>query len=238
MKALILAAGRGQRLRPWTDTTPKPLLSVGTCRLCDWQLASCARAGIHDIVMNTAYLSSAFSSLPQDYAEYGLHITFSCEGTRQDDALETLGGIVKALPHLTDGTEPFLVLAGDIAHDFDLRALLAKREDILAGRTDAHLVVVPNPSYHPKGDLNIASDGRVVPGAGPYTYGCLLVVSPRIFKGLKPVRAKLFPWLWQFRVTAQVHRGFWSNVGDPSEYAALKCNARALLWARFPGKDN
>lgn len=237
MKALILAAGRGNRLRPWTDVTPKPLLPVSDSRLCDWQLAACARAGINDIVMNTAYLSSAFSPVPAIYAKKGLRISLSCEGSSQNDALETLGGIVNALPLLTDGTEPFLVLAADIAHNFDLRLLTAKREEILAGRIDAHLVVVPNPSYHTHGDLDLAPDGRIAPGAGPYTYACLLIVSPCIFQGLKPVRAKLFPWLWQFRVTAQVHRGFWSNVGDAAEYAAIQKNREALLWAQFPGKD-
>ncbi len=233
MKALILAAGRGCRLRPLTDTTPKPLLPVSDFRLCDWQLAACLRAGITDVVMNTAYLSSAFESIPAEYAAKGLRIVLSREGTTQSDALETLGGIVKALPLLTDGTEPFLVLAGDIAHDFDLRLLIRKRRDLIVGDIDASLVVVPNPSYHTSGDLDFAPDGRLLPGTGPYTYACLAVVSPRIFNRLEPVRAKLFPWLWQFRVTAQIHRGFWSNVGDAAEYEALCGNRKAFFFAKF-----
>lgn len=233
MKALILAAGRGCRLRPLTDTTPKPLLPVCSSRLCDWQLAACQRAGITEIVMNTAYLASAFESLPAEYAAKGLRIALSREGTTQGEALETLGGIVKALPLLTDGTEPFLVLAGDIAHDFDLHLLTQKREDLITGNIDAALVAVPNPSYLSSGDLNLAPDGQVFPGAGPFTYACLAALSPRIFKGLKPVRAKLFPWLWQFRVTAQIHRGFWSNVGDATEYNALCSNRKALFLAQF-----
>ena len=183
--------------------------------------------------MNTAYLASAFESLPAEYAAKGLHIALSREGTTQGEALETLGGIVKALPLLTDGTEPFLVLAGDIAHDFDLHLLTQKREDLITGNIDAALVAVPNPSYHSSGDLNLAPDGQVFPGAGPFTYACLAALSPRIFKGLKPVRAKLFPWLWQFRVTAQIHRGFWSNVGDATEYNALCSNRKALFLAQF-----
>lgn len=231
MKALILAAGRGVRLRPLTDQTPKPLLPIGDLRLCDWNLAACFRAGVTDVVMNTAHLAEAFYPIPSFYERKGVHITLSEEGKRASDALESLGGIVKALPLLTDGKEPFLVLAGDIAHDFDLTKLISKREDVLAGRIDAHLICVPNPSYHQKGDLDLAPDGRVIPSAGPYTYGCLAIVTPRIFAGLKVERAKLFPWLWSHKVTGEVHRGFWSNVGDPAEYKALIENKKAHHWA-------
>lgn len=234
MKALLLAAGRGNRLRPLTDKTPKPLLPVKSSRLCDWNLAACLRAGITDVVMNTAYLSEAFNPIPKEYKAKGLNITLSVEGTKAEDALETLGGIAKALPLLTDGEEPFLVLAGDIAHNFDLTRFLAKREEILSRRTDAYLVAVPNPAYHAAGDMSLAEDGTVVPGAGPYTYGSLMIVTPKIFSNVKPVRAKLFPWLWQFHVRAELHPGFWSNVGDIHEYEMLTENAEAFRYAKFP----
>ena len=233
MKALLLAAGRGNRLRPLTDKTPKPLLSVRSARLCDWNLAACLRAGITDVVMNTAYLSEAFNPIPKEYKSKGLNITLSVEGTKAEDALETLGGIAKALPLLTDGREPFLVLAGDIAHNFDLTRFLAKREEILSRRTDAYLVAVPNPAYHSGGDMALTEDGTVIPGAGPYTYGSLMIVTPKIFSNVKPVRAKLFPWLWQFRVRAELHSGFWSNVGDIHEYEKLTENTEAFRYAEF-----
>ena len=234
MKALLLAAGRGNRLRPLTDVTPKPLLPVRSARLCDWNLAACLRAGITDVVMNTAYLSAAFSEIPKEYEAKGLNVTLSVEGTKAEDALETLGGIAKALPLLTDGKEPFLVLAGDIAHNFDLKRLLAKREEILSCKADAYLVVVPNPAYHTAGDMSLTEDGTVIPGTGPYTYGCLMIVTPKIFSNVKPVRAKLFPWLWQFHVRAELHSGFWSNVGDIHEYEALTENTEAFCYAKFP----
>ncbi len=233
MKALILAAGRGVRLRPLTDKTPKPLLPIGDVRLCDWNLAACFRAGITDVVMNTAHLADKFQSVPAFYEKKGIHITLSNEGSTAESALESLGGIVKALPLLSDGQEPFLVLAGDIAHDFDLKKLMAKKDDVIAGRIDAHLICVANPSYHTRGDLNLTTDGRVIAGAGPYTYGCLMIVAPRIFAGLKEERAKLFPWLWGHKITGEVHRGFWSNVGDPTEYEALIENKETHRWARW-----
>lgn len=228
MRALILAAGRGKRLRPLTDTTPKPLLPVGKFRLCDWQFAALQKAGIREVVMNTAHLADAFNGIPSEYASQGFEVTISREGDKDTDALESLGGIVKALPLLVpedDPEAPFLVLAGDVVHDFDLTRLTRLEADIRQGKLDAHLVAVPNPDFHAKGDMTVAPDGTIVPGAGPHTYGCLMIVSPRIFKGLKPAAAKLFPWLWQFalnrRMTAEVHSGFWGNIGSPEEYNKL-----------------
>ena len=222
MKALILAAGRGKRLRPYTDTTPKPLLPVGPHRLCDWQIAGLKRAGITDLVMNTAHLADAFIGLPQQLAARGIHLAISREGDRQEDALESLGGIVKALPLLTDGEEPFVVCAGDVVHDFPMSELLAHREAILRGQEDACMVVVPNPAFHPAGDLSLTAENFTVPGGGPWTYGCLLIVSPRIFAGVPVRAAKLFPWLWQFRVRAITWQGFWANIGDPEQYQWLQ----------------
>ena len=238
MKALILAAGRGSRLQPLTDETPKPLLPVGGFRLCDWQFAACQKAGIREIVMNTAHLAESFESIPQTYAKLGFQVSISREGNVASDALESLGGIVKALPILTDGTEPFLVLAGDVVHDFDLKRLLAKSDLLRGNRLDAHLVAVKNPDFHKSGDLRVADDGTVHPGAGPHTYGCLMIVNPRIFKGLPVQRAKLFPWLWEKRLTAEVHDGFWGNIGTVGEYEALKKNLKAMDWISFEGTEN
>lgn len=234
MKALILAAGRGKRLRPLTDMCPKPLLPVGTHRLWDWQFAALKKAGIAEVVANTAHLASAFEAMTQVYAGLGFHLEISREGDKESDALESLGGVVKALPMLTDGQEPFLILAGDVVHDFPLENLLAEVPAIRAGRYDAAVVVVPNPEYHPEGDLSLNAAAMPVPGKGPYTYGCLMVVAPRIFAGLSPVYAKLFPWLWtNARVKGIVWEGFWRNVGDPTELARLCADKRALSIAEI-----
>ncbi len=228
MKALLLAAGRGKRLRPLTDMCPKPLLPVGSRRLWDWQLASLKRAGVTEVVANTAHLADAFESMPAEYGPRGVTITLSREGSADTDALESLGGVVKALPLLTDGKAPFLIAAGDVVHDFPWETLLKEAPAVEAGDWDAVMVAVPNPAYHPEGDLDIAADGAVVPGKGPYTYGCLMIVAPRIFAGLKPEFAKLFPWLWQnARVKGVVWNGFWANVGDPTELARLCANRKA-----------
>ena len=239
MRALILAAGRGKRLRPYTDSIPKPLLPVNGRRLCDWQFAALKRAGICDVVMNTAHLAGQFEPLPQELARAGFRLSLSREGGTEADALESLGGIVHALPLLTKGDrrEPFLVLAGDVVHAFDLKRLAAKAEDIRAGRLVGHLVAVPNPDFHAAGDMTVGPGGTIVPGPGPYTYGCLMIVSPEIFEGLPDVPAKLFPWLWQFahtgRLTAEVFEGFWDNVGTVLEYERLQNNRNALVWAQY-----
>lgn len=228
MRALILAAGRGKRLRPFTDTIPKPLLPVGDFKLCEWQFAALQRAGIREVVMNTAHLAEAFDTVPQYFADKGFCVLISQEGTKDTDALESLGGIVKALPKLVPENkpqEPFLVLAGDVVHDFDLSRLLNYAQAIRRDDTDGHLVAVANPDYHAAGDMTVLKNGEIIPGAGPHTYGCLMIVSPRIFEGLPPEPAKLFPWLWQFarkkRITAEVYSGFWGNIGSPDEYQAL-----------------
>lgn len=231
MKALLLAAGRGKRLRPLTDMCPKPLLPVGKQRLWDWELAALKKAGVTEIVVNTAHLAEQFEAMPEEYAAHGITLTLSREGATEADALESLGGIVKALPLLTDGKTPFLVAAGDVVHAFPMEELIQAGQAIEAGDYDALIVAVPNPSYHVEGDLSLKKDGTVVPGKGPYTYGCLMVVAPRIFAGVKPVFAKLFPWFWHnARVKGLVWNGFWANVGDPTELAKLCSDSRAPKW--------
>ena len=231
MKALLLAAGRGKRLRPLTDMCPKPLLPVGKQRLWDWELAALKKAGVTEVVVNTAHLADQFEVMPEIYAAHELTLTLSREGTTDADALESLGGIAKALPLLTDGKTPFLVAAGDVVHAFPMEELVQAEQAIEAGDYDALIVAVPNPSYHVEGDLSLKEDGTVVPGKGPYTYGCLMVVAPRIFAGVKPVFAKLFPWLWHnARVKGLVWNGFWANVGDPTELAKLCSDSRAPKW--------
>lgn len=166
MRALIFAAGRGSRLRPHTDWVPKPLLPVGKYRLWDWQISGLKKAGITDLVVNTAYLADAFEPMPEAYAARGITMKISREGDKETDALETRGGIAKALPLLTDGVTPFVAVAGDVVHDYPMERLNAKAAEIEAGDYDAFMVAVPNPGFHVRGDMTVAADGTVRPARG------------------------------------------------------------------------
>jgi len=235
MRALILAAGRGERMRPLSDTVPKPLLVAGGRRLIEWQLTALARAGVREAVINTAHLPQQFEAALGD-ACCGVALAYSREGDRAEDALETLGGVVKALPLL--GAAPFLVVSGDIVTDFDYAALAARAAALAAGAADAHLVLVDNPPFHPRGDMGLL-DGLVAPEATPrLTYANIGVFAPRLFAGLSVARAKLFPWLYAAahaqRVTGEHHRGRWHNVGTPAELAALDAELRATARRSAP----
>lgn len=242
MRALILAAGRGERMRPLSDATPKPLLWAGGRRLIEWQIAALAAAGIRDIVINTAHLAQHFEDVLGDGARLGVRIAWSREGDAAGDALETLGGIVRALPLLD--AAPFAVASGDIVTGFDYATLLPRAAAIAAGHADAHLVLVPNPAFHAQGDMGLrAGPGGelIAPDAGPrLTYANIAVFSPRLFAGLRPERARLFPWLYAAaragRVTGERYDGRWYNVGTPQELARLdrELAAHPLLLPRPP----
>lgn len=240
---MILAAGRGSRLRPLTDSVPKPLLPVADgVRLVDWNLAGLKRAGITDIVMNTAHLPDAFEPLVGELARRGLHLQISREAETHAASLESLGGIVRALPLLTDNgrdMSPVVVAAGDVAHNYDFSRLLPRAREIAAGDYDVFLVAVPNPDFNSAGDFTVHPDGTVLRGEPPraHSYGCIMAVNPAIFAGLEPVWCKLFPWLWDFacrgRMQAEVFHGFWDNVGTVEQLESLRRNREALQWARF-----
>lgn len=225
MRALLLAAGRGERMRPLTDTVAKPLLAAGGRRLIEWQIDALVRAGITELVINTAHLAEQIESALGDGSRYGARIAYSREGTRAEDALETLGGIVRALPDL--GAGAFLVLSSDIVTDFDYATLAPAAAAIERGEADAHFVLVDNPPYHPQGDMGMigAPFERATRIAPLYTYANIGVLAPRLFAGLAPVRAKLFPWLYgtveRGRASAQHWRGRWWNVGTPQDLAAV-----------------
>jgi MurNAc alpha-1-phosphate uridylyltransferase len=223
MRALLLAAGRGERMRPLSDTTPKPLLEAGGRRLIDWQIAAMARAGVREIVVNTAHLARELEERLGDGSELGVSIRYSREGERAADALETGGGIVKALPLLGDG--PFIVASGDIACDFDFDRLREPAGRIWAGAIDAHVVLVDNPAYHPDGDMGLAA-GLATRRPPLLTYGNIGVFSPRLFRGLAAGRLRLFPFLYAAvdagRVGAEHFRGRWFNVGTPAELEELR----------------
>jgi len=228
MRALLLAAGRGERLRPRTDTRAKPLLRVAGRLLIEWQIGALVRAGIREIVINTAHLAEQIESTLGDGSRYGAQLLYSREGTQAGDALETLGGIVHALPLL--GAEPFVVASSDIMTDYDYTALRAPAQRIGAGLADGFLLLVDNPEYHPQGDMGLRADAtagvawatRTAPW---FTYANIGVLAPRLFAGRAAVREKLFPWLFgaveQGRIEADHWSGRWCNVGTAQELARV-----------------
>lgn len=218
MRALILAAGRGERMRPLTDSTPKPLLMAGGKRLIEWQIEALVRAGITDIVINTAHLPQQTENVLGDGTRYGARLSYSREGGRAEEALETLGGIVRALPRLG---ATFVVASGDIVTDYPYRQLLDRAAALEHGTVDAHLVLIDNPPFHPAGDMALKG-GLVDPDALPrLTYANIGLFAARLFAGLSDARARLFPWLYDAaragRVTGEHARTRWFNIGTPDE---------------------
>lgn len=212
---MILAAGRGERMRPLTDDTPKPLLAVGGRPLIDYHLEALARAGIDGVVINLAWLGKCIREHVGDGAAFGLSVHYSDEG---EQALETAGGIVNALPLL--GERPFLVVNGDIFTDVDFSAL-----SLPPGRL-AHLVLVDNPSWHPRGDFALAADGSVgEAGTAGLTYAGIGLFAPGLFAGCSASVRPLAPLLRSASAAGQVsgehHRGAWHDVGTPERLHEL-----------------
>ncbi|HVJ60705.1 MAG TPA: nucleotidyltransferase family protein [Burkholderiaceae bacterium] len=228
MRALIFAAGRGERMRPLSDTTAKPLLAAGGRRLIEWQIAALARAGVREIVVNTAHLAQQVEDTLGDGARYGVHLAYSREGTQAADALETLGGIVHALALLGDA--PFVAVSGDIVTGYDYAPLVARATSQARGDHDAHLVLVDNPPFHPHGDMGLA-DGLITTRTPWLTYANIALLAPRLFTGEAPGKRKLFPWLYEAaargRVSGEHYVGRWHNVGTPAELAALDTALRS-----------
>jgi MurNAc alpha-1-phosphate uridylyltransferase len=227
MKAIVFAAGRGKRMRPLSDVTPKPLLTVWGSSMLEWHLMQLRAAGITEIVCNTAHLAAEFPKKVGNGSQFGVNVTYSEEGLSEEDALETRGGIAKALPLLAgeDPQQPFLAVAGDIVTDFDYRRLRERAVQMEQEKTLAHLILVPNPSFHRGGDMGLA-DGIVTARTKDFTYGCIALFKPALFAGVAPSRAPLFPWLYEFvnrgLVSGELYRGFWNNVGDPQMLEALR----------------
>jgi N-acetyl-alpha-D-muramate 1-phosphate uridylyltransferase len=232
MKALVFAAGRGERMRPLSDATPKPLLRAGGRRLIEWQIAALAAAGVREIVINTAHLADQFEQALGDGARLNVSIACAREGRRAEDALETLGGIVNALPLL--GEAPFIAVSGDIVSDYDYRPLVARAARLAAGELDAHLVLVDNPPFHPRGDMGLrgtGSEARITTAPPWLTYANIALLSPRLFAAEQPGKRKLFPWLYRAveagRVSGEHHAGRWYNVGTPEDLRALDAELSA-----------
>jgi N-acetyl-alpha-D-muramate 1-phosphate uridylyltransferase len=220
--AMILAAGRGERMRPLSDATPKTLLTVGGKSLIAWQIEGLARAGFRDIVVNAAWLAPQLVASLGDGEALGVRIRWSIEPY----PLETAGGIVTALPLLPPG--PALIVSGDIWTHFDYATIPARANamalDPAAPR--AHLVMVPNPPFHPEGDF-VLKDGRVVlDGADKLTFGNIGLYDTALFRELpRGVKLKLLPlyrdWIARGWVSGERFDGPWANVGTPSDLAVL-----------------
>ena len=223
MKAMILAAGRGERMRPLTDHTPKPLLPVRGKPLIEWHLEALARGGVREVVINTAWLEDRFPAALGDGRRWGLSIRYIFEGRDFGGALDIGGGVANALPWLGDA---FWLVSGDIyAPDFEFDAATAsafERSDRLA-----HLWLVPNPPYHPQGDFGIDPSGLAMRDtAERMTWASLGLYKAALFDGI--ARGRAAPLLPQLlagaaarRITAQAYCGRWDNVGTPEQLAGL-----------------
>lgn len=220
MKAMVLAAGRGERMRPLTDTTPKPLLPVAGKPLIGYHLKALAQAGIHDVVVNLSWLGAKIRAEIGDGGAFGARIAYTDEGPVP---LETGGGIFNALPLL--GSDPFLVVNGDTWTDIDFRSIE------LDGEALARLVLVPNPPHHPRGDFGIEGQNIVEREADRFTYSGVGLYRPEFFEGCTAGRFPLLPLLRRAiaagRLRGQVHRGEWLDIGTPERLAALDQRVRA-----------
>jgi N-acetyl-alpha-D-muramate 1-phosphate uridylyltransferase len=214
-RAIVLAAGRGERLRPLTDSCPKPLLPVRGKPLIVYHLEKLARLGVPEVVINLSWQGAAIRAALGEGARWNLRLRYSEEG---EMALETGGGIFRALPWL--GPEPFLVINADVYTDFDFGALA------LQGDALAQLVLVPNPAHVPNGDFAL-QDGRVVEQGMPrWTYAGIGLYRPELFERCTPGRFPLLPLLRgaiaHGRLHGQLYLGAWSDVGTAERLAALQ----------------
>ena len=231
MKALIFAAGLGERMRPLTDHTPKPLLEVGGKPLIAWHLEKLAALGVEDVVVNTSWLADRFAPVLGDGSRWGLRLHYLYEGTTP---LETGGGMRNALPLL--GQAPFYALNGDVFCDLDLATLPCEPDGL------AHLVLVDNPAHHRRGDFSLLADGRVA-DVPVLTFAGIGVYRPALLDGWQavvgaatgveatPPRFKLAPLLRAAmaagRVSGQHHHGRWTDVGTPQRLAELDASLHA-----------
>jgi len=224
MKAMILAAGRGERMRPLTDHTPKPLLAVGGKPLIGWHLERLAGAGFREIVINHAHLGEQIEAALGNGERWGVSINYSAEGK----ALETAGGIAYALPLL--GNAPFLVVNGDVYTEYDFSRLKSALSDSML----AHLVMVDNPLQHPNGDFALDDGNLTLEGERKLTFSGVGIYRPELFMEIvRGVSAKLAPLLRQAimdgKVSAEHFHGRWQDVGTPQRLQELDVNLKAQL---------
>jgi len=217
-RALIFAAGRGERMRPLSDVTPKPLLQVGGKRLIEWHIEALAAAGVRRVVINTSHLAEQFPTALGDGARWNLRIDYSFEGP---EPLETGGGMQHALPLL--GGDPFIAVNGDIRSDFNFSTLPHEPDGL------AHLVVIDNPSHHAKGDF-VLRGGRLFDESDlRLTFAGIGVYRPELLGAHGPGKYSIVPILRaamrEGRVSGEHFHGFWSDVGTPQRLALLEASS-------------
>ncbi|MBI2287041.1 MAG: nucleotidyltransferase family protein [Nitrosomonadales bacterium] len=245
MMAMLLAAGRGERMRPLTDRIPKPLLEVGGKPLIVWHIENLVHAGITDLVVNHAHLGAQIEAALGDGRRFGAHIQYSPEAS----ALETAGGIANALPFLLPSPasgggaggegEPFAVINSDIYCDYDFAHLAERAAALQASGDMAHLVLVDNPPHHPNGDFAL-SGGRIYPLptshsllSGLMTFSGIGIYRPSLFSpiphgGIAPLAPLLRAQIALGRVSGEHHRGLWVDVGTPQRLAELDSQVCSL----------
>ncbi|WP_337688044.1 N-acetylmuramate alpha-1-phosphate uridylyltransferase MurU [Mycetohabitans sp. B46] len=231
--AMIFAAGRGERMRPLTDARPKPLLEVGGRALIEWQIERLAAAGFTTIVINHAWLGEQIEARLGNGQRFGVTLRYSPEV----DALETAGGIAQARALLEHRGTPALIVAvsGDLYCDYDYARLHAAAQRLSAlDAPGMHLVMVPNPSFHPRGDFALNGTWLSLDGEPRYTFGNIGVYDTRMFANLpRGTRCALAPYyratIAAGRASGELFRGQWANIGTPAQLDALD---RALCAAR------
>ena len=226
VKAMILAAGRGERMRPLTDHTPKPLLEAGGKPLIVWHIENLVRAGICELVINHAHLGAQIEKALGDGSQFGAHIQYSSEGK----ALETAGGIANALPLL--GGEPFAVINGDIFCDYDFAKLRERAVTLKASGDTTHLVLVSNPAQHPNGDFGLHQQ-RIIDSAPRLTFSGIGIYQPGLFANIPrgsiaPLAPLLRAQIALGKVSGEHHQGLWVDVGTPQRLAELDSQVCAL----------
>ena len=214
MRAMILAAGKGERMRPLTLHTPKPLIPVAGVPLIEYHLRALAQAGVTEVVINHAWLGDRIEAHLGDGARFGLQIVYS----KESQPLETGGGIYQALPLL--GADPFILINGDVFTDYDFAVLQKPLQDL------AHLVLINNPEHHLEGDFSL-EEGRVLaPTTATLTYSGIAVLHPELFAGCQAGAFKLAPLLRQAiaqgQVSGEQFNGCWIDVGTPERLAAAQ----------------
>ena len=223
---MLLAAGRGERMRPLTDHTPKPLLKVGGKPLIVWHIENLVRAGLVEIVINHAHLGTQIENALGNGNQFGAHILYSPEAK----ALETAGGIAYALPLL--GYEPFAVINSDIFCDYDFAQLRVRAAELKAQGDAAHLVLVSNPVQHPNGDFGFQQQ-RVTASPPQLTFSGIGIYQPALFQEISrgstaPLAPLMRAQIALGKVSGEHHQGLWADVGTPQRLAELDSQVCSL----------